>query len=149
MKLQSYGLKRKIKMFFIDTNIFLEVELMNKRLEECKEFLRKIYRKEINALTSDFVVYSCLIQLQNRTRSTERMREFMLFLANMENLDVRIPSPHAISNAFDFMERYKLDFDDALVVSTMKSLGIEKLVSFDKDFDKVKEIQRVEPQNAF
>lgn len=43
------------------------------------------------------------------------------------------------------MRKYNIDFDDALVVSSMAEAKIKKLISFDKDFDKIKEIERLEP----
>lgn len=38
------------------------------------------------------------------------------------------------------MEKYKLDFDDALVVSCMTEYEIDKLVTYDQHFDQVEEI---------
>lgn len=46
------------------------------------------------------------------------------------------------------MEEEELDFDDATSVAAMRSLGISKVVSFDRDFDGVEGISRTEPANA-
>lgn len=135
----------KEKPIFIDANIFLEVELGDERSPECKELFMKIY-KGMKAITSDFVVYTCLLQLENKS-SVEKMQDFIVFLDNMEFIEIHSPTYRTIYNAFEIMKR-GLDFDDALVVSIMKSLGIEKLISFDGDFDKIKEIKRIEPKDA-
>ena len=131
-------------MLFIDANIFLEVELDDKRSEECRELLLEIYNKRIKSITSDFIVYTCLIQLENKA-SVAYMENFITFLDNMRNIEVHSPAYKTLYNAFETMKKYGLDFDDALVVSTMTSLGIKQLISFDKHFDKVKEIKRLEP----
>jgi predicted nucleic acid-binding protein len=75
----------------------------------------------------------------------ERMKKFILSLSGIENLEIFAPSIEIILKALDKMKEYKLDFDDALVVSCMISNKIKKLVSFDKHFDKIKEIERIEP----
>jgi len=43
------------------------------------------------------------------------------------------------------MKGENLDFDDALVISCMKANNIRDLISFDRHFDKVKGIRRIEP----
>jgi len=62
-----------------------------------------------------------------------------------KNIEILHPSLEAISIAIDKMRKYNIDFDDALVVSSMAEAKIKKLISFDKDFDKIKEIERLEP----
>lgn len=47
------------------------------------------------------------------------------------------------------MERYgespRLDFEDALSVEHMNRLGIHEIISYDRDFDRILEITRLEP----
>lgn len=131
-------------MFFIDANIFLEVELADERSDECKELFSKIYKNQTKVMTSDFVVYTCLLQIENKS-SIDKMRNFIIFLDNMSGIEIHSPTYETIYIAFEIMKKYKLDFDDARVVAIMTALGIKELVSFDKHFDKVKEIKRLEP----
>ena len=42
-----------------------------------------------------------------------------------------------------YLNRYGLDFDDALVVACMSKNGLKSLISLDKDFDKVSAIKRI------
>lgn len=139
--------KEKLTQLFIDANIFLEVELGDKRSGECRNFFSRIHGSQLHAITSDFIVYTCLLQLEHNS-SVERMRDFMVFLDNMESIEICSPDYRTVYNAFEVMKAYGVDFDDALVVSVMKSRGIAKLVSFDGDFDKVREIKRIEPKDA-
>lgn len=43
------------------------------------------------------------------------------------------------------MKKYKLDFDDALVISCMKENNIKSLVTYDNHFIKIKEINLIKP----
>lgn|SRR3989338_626234 len=145
MKRLKYGLKKLIKMFFVDANIFLEIALGDEKKEECKEMLSRVQKNLLNAITSDFIMYTCLLHIESKLKHVEKMQNFLTFLDNMEGLKIYSPNNETIYNAFDIMKKYKLDFDDALVVSTMASLGIKQLVSFDRHFDRVKEIERLKP----
>lgn len=137
-----------ILILFVDANIFLEIQLEDKRAGECEEFLRKINLGKISAITSDYIVYSCLLQICNRLGSVERMKKFILSMFGISNIKIFNPDFEVILSALNSMKRYNLDFDDALVVSSMTANKIKKLVSFDRHFDKVKEIERIEPEDV-
>lgn len=132
-------------MFFIDANIFLEVELDDKRSEECKSLFLDIYKNNVRCITSDFIVYACLLQIEGKA-SVGGMHNFIKFLDNMSGIEVHSPAYQVLYDAVGMMEKYGLDFDDSLVVSTMLAAGVKQLVSFDRHFDKVKEIKRMEPR---
>lgn len=131
-------------MIFLDANIFLEVQLNDNRSEECKDLFYKILKKDMKAVTSDFIAYTCLIQIENKS-TLDKMNDFIVFLDNLPNLTIVSPSYVVLYRTFEIMRKHKLDFDDALVISVMNSLNIKELISFDKDFDNIKDIKRIEP----
>lgn len=131
--------------YFIDTNVFLEVEFKDPRWQESKNFLYKIENGEIEAVISDFIVYSCILEIEAKTKSAERIRKFIKGLQLISGLSIFHPTYVELLNALNFMKKNDLDFDDALVVSSMIANKIRVLVSFDTDFDRVKEIKRVGP----
>lgn len=48
--------------------------------------------------------------------------------------------------AFELWAAYPtIDFEDALTVAHMERLGLVELVSYDRDFDAIPEVQRLEP----
>jgi predicted nucleic acid-binding protein len=133
------------KIVFVDANAFLEIALQDKKSEECKDFFKKILANQIKAYSSDFIIYTCLIQLQFKSKENiKKMKEFLIFI-NSLNITVIKPTLNEIFKVFRLIEKYKLDFDDGLVVSCMTSNNIKTLVSLDKDFDKVDVIKREEP----
>ncbi|MBI4154473.1 type II toxin-antitoxin system VapC family toxin [Candidatus Woesearchaeota archaeon] len=132
------------RLVFIDANIFLELMFDDEKADNCEDYLRKIKDEYIRAKTSDFVLYSCLLQIRQKLKSTEQMKKF-LFLLNELNFEIIRPSLKEVYNALNFSEKYKLDFDDSLIVSCMISNNIKTLISFDKHFDKINLIGREEP----
>lgn len=133
------------ELIFLDANIFLELVLEDKNAEKCENLIRKIKDQEIKVKTSDFIVYTCLLQIQQKLKSRKLMQEFILFINELKDLEIIRPSLIEIYDAIKISEEYKLDFDDSLVVSCMKNNNIKILTSFDKDFDKVSIIRREEP----
>ncbi len=124
---------------FIDANIFLEIALQDTHKEQCKQFIHESFAGKTALHTSDFVLYSCLLIIFNRLHSAAKMRDFLVFL-NTFKIQLIRPSLESIYTAMKFMEKYKLDFDDALVVSCMTEYEIDKLVTYDQHFDQVEEI---------
>lgn len=133
------------ELVFVDTNIFLEVALEDAKNDQCELFLRRLARQEISAITSDFVLYSCLIQIERRYKNPKVIRDFFLSINELKGLTIVRPSFKEMYGAVAVAEKYKLDFDDSFVVACMILNGVTTLISLDKDFDRVKEIIRKEP----
>ena len=72
------------------------------------------------------------------------MRDFLVFL-NTFKIQLIRPSLKTAYTTMQFMEKYSLDFDDALVVSCMIEYEIDELVTYDQHFDRVEEITVVRP----
>ena len=132
---------------FVDANIFLEVFLLDKNWEGAKRFLENVASGKIEAVTSDFIVYSIFLQIQNKVKSTEAMKNFVKFLGNMRGLRTLHFTPSILMGCVQTMEKYGLDFDDSMQAAFMNAFGIKELVSFDSDFDKIDWIKRAEPKD--
>ena len=133
------------KVVFIDANIFLEVILDDEKSTSCETFLKKVLNQEILAKTSDFIIYTCLLQIQQKLKSRELMNRFILFINELKGLEIIRPSLKEMYNAAKISEKHNLDFDDSLVISRIIANDIKTLISFDKHFDKIKSIDRKEP----
>lgn len=135
----------KTEIVFIDANIFLEVMLADTKADACKQLFEKLITAQLKALTSDFIIYACLLQIQHKLKSTKAMQMFILFINSLKGLKIIRPSLEEMHEATKTSERYHLDFDDSLVVSCMINNNTKTLISLDKDFDKVNSITREEP----
>jgi predicted nucleic acid-binding protein len=133
------------KMNFVDTNIFLEIILDDKKSEQCKSFLTKVKNNNIKALTTDFIIYSCLLQIQHKIKSQEKMKQFLSFINELKGLKIIRPSLNEMYKACIISKKYNLDFDDSLVVAAMIDNNCKYLVSLDGHFDKISIIKRIEP----
>ncbi len=134
--------------FFIDTNIFLELEFQDSRWEACRDFMEKVETGDISASTSDFVLYSAILEIESKSGKKEsavKIATFLGAISSLNGLSIIRPTYKEMINAAEKMSERRLDFDDSYVVSSMKAAKIDKLVSFDKHYNKVDEIVRVEP----
>lgn len=136
------------EIVFIDANIFLELLLDDAHSAQCEEFFQKLEMWQLDAKTSDFILYTCLLQLQHKSKSLDAMKNFLLFINKLSGLEILRPSLKEMHDALTVSEKYKLDFDDSLVVSCMFNNNIKTLISFDKDFDKVNLVTRKEPNQT-
>jgi predicted nucleic acid-binding protein len=136
-----------LSLYFIDTNIFLELELKQKRSEECKEFLRRVLKGEIEAFTSDFNLDSVAIVMDAKGCEPRFVSDFLLKIMTFEGLTIYSLNMVDRIVAAKYMQKHKLTFDDAVTYFIAKSLEIKELVSFDDDFDGLPEIKRLEPIN--
>jgi predicted nucleic acid-binding protein len=129
---------------FIDANIFLEILLNDNHAESCTTFLRKIRAKELTAVTSDFLISTCLLQIMFKKKKYDALlKKAILFFNSYEPLYIFRPSMEDSYNASQIMKEEKLDYDDSLVLASMRKLGIKKLATLDKHFKKIKEIEIV------
>lgn len=139
--------KRKI-MHYIDANVFLELELEDNRWKESELFLKELAKNKFQAFISDFHIYSILLVIETKTKSVEKLERFISALQSFDSLYVYHPTDDDLLSAIRFMKKYKLSFDDALIIACMIANNTKELVSFDSDFDVVKEIKRIEPRQV-
>jgi Predicted nucleic acid-binding protein, contains PIN domain len=130
-------------MYLIDTNIFLEVMLAQARSEECEILLNKIKNEEIKAAITDFSIYSIMIILSNYNL-INGLKTFLLSLSSYKGIKIYRSKISDLLKALEFVEKKKLDIDDAIQYSAAKSLNVKGIISFDKHFDNL-EIPRIEP----
>lgn len=138
-----YG-ERDDSCMLIDTNIILEILLKQQKAQTCFNFLEKVRSGEINALVSTFTLDSILIELQRNNYNAEFMRSFILSLLSHKGLKIYMPSIDDRLKAIAHLA-LGLDFEDALTLQCAISSNEDEIMSFDKDFDKIKSIKRVQP----
>ena len=120
-------------MYVVDTNIFLEILLKQKKSEECKEFLDK----NIGELhITDFSLHSIGVILFKQHKDE-------LFLKFIKDT---LPNTHIISlpknqysQVIDNKRNLGLDFDDSYQYSVCKNYGF-KLKTMDQDFQGIEDI---------
>ncbi|MBM3309072.1 MAG: type II toxin-antitoxin system VapC family toxin [Candidatus Altiarchaeales archaeon] len=135
-------------MYFLDTNIILEAELKQQKSEEARKLLSKLKDNKLKCLTTDFHAYSTLVIIENHGTNASQMAVHISSLIGYDSLTIYRPSIYDWLKAAKHMQEHKLDFDDALAYQSMKANNIDKIISYDKHFDKLKDIKRLEPTQA-
>lgn len=132
-------------MYLIDTNIFLEVLLERENKDECISLLRMIERGDIRAFTSSFTMHSIEVIMEHFNKINE-LKIFLETIRYFRGLNIYYTS---IEDEISVIEEMKkgLDFDDALQSYVVKKLGA-KIVSFDKHFDGIEGLTRLQPAEA-
>jgi len=129
----------------VDANIFLELELGQSRAAECREFLSGVARGKIKATTTDFILDSIGVIMEDRGSPPTDIAKFFSSLTFFKGLLIHNLGLVGRVKAAHEMENQNLSFDDSTSVAAMRSLDIKEIVSFDRDFDKVRGVARIEP----
>ena len=121
-------------MFLVDTNIFLEILLGQDKKEVCKRFLAKNIG---NLNITDFYLHSIGVILFRYSKED-------IFRKFVEDVmpDTKILSlPMELHRDIVIVRKnLNLDFDDTYQYSVAKYYGL-KVVTMDKDFEKIKDLQ--------
>ena len=130
-------------MKLIDTNIFLELFLGQKKAAECGAFLQKVADGGDRAVVTSFTLHACEALLGK----PKLISEFIRNIVNSSGLTVYETTRDDELSVSLLMEHVSLDFDDALQYFVCKKLGINFIVSFDRDFNGL-DIKRIEPTKS-
>lgn len=105
-------------------------------------------RGSIEGVTSDFTIDGILLVMESEGKKPQDLSLFLASLLGYKSLSLHFLSLYDRLEATKHMERFTIDFDDSTTYQAMKNLGVDKIVSFDKDFDKIPGIKRIEPRDA-
>jgi len=130
---------------FVDSNVFLELELDQERADECEIFLNKVRKGVLRAITTGFHIDSILIIMENYGKSPSDLEIFLSSLLGYKGLEVYPLSILDRISATRWMDKLNLDLDDAIAYHVMKKLNVDKIVSYDRHFDSIEDITRLEP----
>lgn len=132
-------------MYLVDTNIFLEVLLSQKRKDETKKLLHLIRKGDLDVYASRFSLYSLELLFANLKRFDE-LKKFLASIQKFKGLKIISTTPFDDILIVDIVKTMPLDFDNALQFYLVKKYNLKGIISFDTDFDKVT-IQRFEPKD--
>ena len=135
-----------MKCRVIDANIVLRFILADHAQQSPR--CRKLFERVVNdqeqirlpeAALSDVVWTLGSFYKMPKTQ----IRQFVLDVLALDG--VRMARKPVVRDALDLFAVKNIDFTDALVISEMQHDGETEVYSFDRDFDKMAEIKRLEP----
>lgn len=129
---------------FIDANIFIIATLgRDNRSQRCREFLSKVQSGEQKSVTSILVFSEVLKVIGLRIGHKKALSEVRK-LMQIPNLTIDDISHQAFEDSFEFFAKDMLPMD-AFHLAIMKKHNVLTILSYDKDFDLVKGVKRIEP----
>ena len=127
----------------VDTNIFLEVQLNQKRAAQAKAILGLLKSGKTRGYVTDITMDSIAIIMEHYGRTPEQIQVFFSALLGYSGLEFYYLSLFDRIAATSHMNQFGLDYDDACQYQAMKVLGVDAIASFDADFDRIRQIKRI------
>ena len=135
-----------MKPIFIDTNILLRYLTADDpgKFERCKDLFKRALEKKIVLLTSDMVIAELIWTLNSFYKvPKDEIIEKVTIIINMPNL--KIPNKKLLSEVLALFSQENIDYIDAYNAVFMKNNGCVQIFSYDKNFDCIVNIKRMEP----
>ena len=137
-------------MDFLDTNIILRYLTGDDeaKAEACYELLEQVRQGNKGLFTCEAVITEVVYVLSSPRLSYQlsrrEIRARLLPILSLQGL--RIPNKFIYFRALDiYVAHSQLDFEDAIAVAYMERIGVTQIVSYDRDFDRIDGIERIEP----
>jgi uncharacterized protein len=131
---------------FLDTNIILRHLLGDHpdHSPRATAYLERVENGEIKVHTADTVVFECVFTLERsyKWRKTE-VRDVLLPLLELPGIG--LPRKRHYRKVFDIYVDRNLSFADAYHAVLAEQLKLDQIVSFDRGFDRIPGIRRIEP----
>jgi len=137
-----------LSMQFIDANVFIRHLTRDdpEKAQACFDLLQRAERREITLTTSESVITEVVYVLSSKqiyNLPREQIRALLYPLLSLPGLN--LPHRGMYLRALDLYATYRIDFEDAIIVAQMERQKITELYSYDRDFDDVAGITRLEP----
>jgi predicted nucleic acid-binding protein len=133
---------------FVDTNVFLRLLTGDdpRKAARCLALFQRAQQGDVELVTSESVVAEVVFVLA----SPANYRMLRPTIASalrplLRNPGLRIDHKGSVIQALDRWEQSRLDFEDCLSVEYVRRLQLAAIYSYDRDFDRVPGLTRLEP----
>lgn len=136
-------------MRFLDTNILLRYLLNDdeKKAQACLQLFSQIAKNELQVWTSDLVIAEVVFVLSNKkTYNFERTKIAESLLPLLLLPGIILANKDHYTRIFELYTTYPIDFIDCYHAAFIEKLKESELYSYDRDFDKISKITRLEPE---
>ena len=133
-------------LLLLDTNILLRHLLDDhpQHSPRATAFLLRVERGELQVRTTDAVVFETVFTLQRHYNQPKAaIRAAVLPIIELPG--IILPGKRRYRRVFDIYVDFNLSFADAYHAVLVESLKLDGVMSFDKGFDRMAGITRVEP----
>ena len=136
-------------MRFLDTNIFVRLLAADdeKKTDACFRLFQRVERGEESVTTAEAIIAEVVYVLSSPSLyhlSHEEISGRLAPILSLRSLQLR--NKRTYLRALDLYATYpSIDFEDALAAAHMARRGISEIVTYDRDFDRLPGIKRIEP----
>ena len=133
-------------MRFLDTNIFIRflTDDVPEKADACEEIFKKAVEKQEPLFTTDLVIAEIVWVLESFYELPKNeVQDKVEKILNTPNLIC--PHKHLSLSALVLYSEKNNDYIDAYNALILKDNGIEELYSYDKHYDKIDWLTRLEP----
>jgi len=133
-------------MRFLDTNIFIRflTDDVPEKADACEKIFKKAVEKEEALFTTELVIAEIVWVLESFYELPKKeVQDKVEKILNTPNLIC--PHKDLILSALVLYSEKNIDYIDACNALTLKEKGIEELYSYDKHYDRIDWLTRLEP----
>ena len=123
---------------FVDANIILRYLLDDPEADS----VERIFKKQKEIYVADIVIAEVIWTFT--TFYKWRKDRFIPKIKSFLSPDFIKADKKILNVALDIFEKYKIDYIDAYLISLMEKKKVQSIYSFDRDFDKVQSVRRIE-----
>ena len=131
---------------FLDTNILLR-HLLQDHAEQSPRataYLARIESGDIRVRIAETVIFETVFTLQRQYgQPKSAIRDVLVPLIELPG--IVLPGKRRMREVFDMYVDLNISFVDAYHAALMKQLGLRDIVTFDRQFNRVPGVRRVEP----
>ncbi len=138
-----------MSVHFLDTNILLRYFVGDDedKAQKALDLFMRVEQGEEKVITSPLVIFETIFTLQSFYKVPRtQIRDLIWPLISLRGLHLQGKNVYA--RAFDLYVSKNISFADAYNASYMISEEIFTIYSWDKDFDKIDGITRIEPERT-
>lgn len=131
---------------FLDTNVILRHLLADnaEQSQRATKYLAGVERGETAVVITDTVVFEIVFTLE-KVYHIEKSDIRNMLLPLLELPGVNLPGKKIYREVFDLYAELNIPFADAYHGVTARHLKSRRIVSFDRHFDRITKLTRVEP----
>ncbi|OGM27709.1 hypothetical protein A3D00_00440 [Candidatus Woesebacteria bacterium RIFCSPHIGHO2_02_FULL_38_9] len=135
-------------MQFVDTNIFIRFLTNDEpvKAKKCFELFEQARLGKIKLQTTETVIAEIVYILSSKKLYALNQSEISDKIIPIIRIrGIRIPDKSLIVKALQILAEYRLDFEDCILISHMWKKKSKDIYSYDRGFDKISSIKRLEP----
>lgn len=137
-------------MKFVDTNIFLRFLTVDNsaKAQACLKLFKSAQERKIQLVTTEAIIAEITYVLSSKKGpyqlNHQDISDRLIPILSVRGL--KITNKRMYIQALEIYGQHKeLDFEDCIAIAFMQKHQIKQILSYDKDFDHISNIQRVEP----